>query len=337
MATAPPSIGVHGVGLGEAGHRLIAPLLEALLPLGSTFSLLSLACALVVASGHIVLSRRAKGRQTSPRLLLRALFPRQIWLTASSRADLVFFVINTWVTGVLLGGALLSGDAIAHGLARWLESALGAGPLAGTPWPLAAAIGAVAGFVAYELGYWFDHWLSHKIPFLWAFHKAHHTAEVLTPLTVYRVHPVESLKFVNILALATGATGGVLGWAFGPAWHAPLVFGQNAIFLVFLMAVVHLQHSHAWMTFAPFGKWLLSPAHHQIHHSADPVHFGKNLGSCLAVWDRMFGTLYVPGARPRDLTFGAIAEDPHSLTGSLATPFVEAFRPVPGPELQAAE
>ncbi len=320
-----------GIDLAGAGHRLVAPLFDTLLPLGSTFSLASLACALVIVAFHVVLSRRARGRKTSPRLLLRALLPRKVWLSASSRADLVFFVFNVWCAGLLLGGALLSGQAITHGLSRWLDGTLGAGPLVATPWPIVAVVGTVAGFVAYELGYWIDHWLSHKVPFLWAFHKTHHTAEVLTPLTVYRVHPIESLKLANIMALAIGGTGGVLAWAFGPAWHPPLMFGQNAIFLVFVLTVVHLQHSHAWMTFQPLGKWLLSPAHHQIHHSTDPAHFGKNLGSCLAVWDRLFGTLHVPDARPAGLTFGADTPDPHSLTGGFATPFVEAFtgRPIP--------
>ena len=314
------------IDLAGAGQRLVAPLLKVLLPLGSTFSLLSLACALLIGGAHIVLGRRARGRRTSLRLLVRALFPRKVWLTASSRLDLVFMVFNVWVAGLLLGAALLSGKAIGHGVSGWLGQVLGPAPLAATPWPLVAASGTVLGFLAYELGYWVDHWLSHKVPFLWAFHKTHHTAEVLTPLTVYRVHPVESLKFANILALATGGVGGVLAWAFGEAWREPQVFGQNALFLVFILTVLHLQHSHAWMTFTPFGRWLLSPAHHQIHHSADPAHFGKNLGSCLAVWDRLFGTLHVPGERPRDLAFGAAAVDPHSLTGGFATPFVEALK-----------
>jgi sterol desaturase/sphingolipid hydroxylase (fatty acid hydroxylase superfamily) len=314
------------IDLVGAGHRLAAPALDFLLPLGSTFSLVSLVSALLIGAGHVVLSRRARGRKTSIRLLARALFPRKVWLTASSRADLLFAIFNIWAAGLLFGGALLSGQAISRGLAGLLTDAFGPGPLGQTSWPLVAMAGTVLGFLAYELGYWADHWLSHKVRFLWAFHKVHHTAEVLTPLTVFRVHPIESLKFANIIALATGLTGGLVAWMFGPAWHAPFVFGQNAIFLVFILTVVHLQHSHAWITFAPLGRWLLSPAHHQIHHSADPAHFGKNLGSCLAVWDRLFGTLYIPGERPRDLTFGALAEDPHSLTGGFATPFMEAVR-----------
>lgn len=313
------------IDLPGAGHRLVAPVLKLLLPLGSAFSLLSLTSALLIAAVHIVLSRRARGRRTSPRLLLRAMFPRKVWLTASNRADLVFFVFNVWCVGMLMGAAMLSGGAVAKAFGAWLSQAAGPAPFAHAPWPLVAVVGTVLGFLAYEFGYYVDHWLSHKVPFLWAFHKTHHTAEALTPMTAFRVHPMETLKFANILALSTGGVGGLLVWAFGPAWHAPKVLDENAIFVVFVLTIIHLQHSHVWMTFGPLGRWVMSPAHHQIHHSADPAHFGKNLGSCLAIWDRVFGTLYVPGARPRNLSFGAVATDPHSLTGGFAIPFVEAF------------
>lgn len=320
------------IDLPGAGARLMAPVLKLLLPLGSTFSILSLSCALLIAAAHLVIRRRARGRRTSPRLLLRALFPRKVWLSKSTRADLIFFVLNAWVTGLMIGAALLTSGVVAKAVGGWLGEALGAAPLPHAPWPLVAVVGTVLGFLAYELGYWFDHWLSHKVPFLWAFHKTHHTAEVLTPLTNFRVHPMETLKFANILALATGSVGGLLAWTFGPAWHPPLVLGQNALFMLFILTVLHLQHSHAWITFGPWGRWLMSPAHHQIHHSADPAHFGKNLGSVLAVWDRLFGTLHMPGERPRNLAFGAVATDPHSLTGGFAIPFVEAFTGEPAPD-----
>ena len=39
------------------------------------------------------------------------------------------------------------------------------------------------------------HLAMHRLPVLWAFHKVHHTAETLTPLTVYRTHPAEAVVF----------------------------------------------------------------------------------------------------------------------------------------------
>ena len=70
-------------------------------------------------------------------------------------------------------------------------------------------------FLAYEFGYWLDHYLKHRVPALWELHKVHHSANVLTPLTVFRLHPLDALIFSNILALATGITNGAVNYAFG--------------------------------------------------------------------------------------------------------------------------
>jgi hypothetical protein len=70
----------------------------------------------------------------------------------------------------------------------------------------------------------------------------------------------------------------------------------------------------------------MSPAHHQIHHSSDPIHFNKNLGSCLAVWDWLFGTLYVPGKAREKLSFGVEPDrqEAHTLRGEFFLPFHRA-------------
>jgi len=57
-------------------------------------------------------------------------------------------------------------------------------------------------FLAYEIGYWVDHYLKHRITFLWEFHKLHHTAEVLTPLTNFRNHPI-AILFLDICSLCS--------------------------------------------------------------------------------------------------------------------------------------
>ena len=155
-------------------------------------------------------------------------------------------------------------------------------------------------FLAYELGYWFNHWLSHKVPLLWEFHKVHHTAEVLTPLTNFRVHPVYTWIFANILALSAAIANGLGNYMFGETAYQYALTDTNIILVLFIHAYVHLQHSHMWIAFrGALGRIFVSPAHHQVHHSADPKHFNKNFGSCLALWDWMFGTLYVPGRSAR--------------------------------------
>ena len=153
-------------------------------------------------------------------------------------------------------------------------------------------------FLAYELAYWLDHYLSHRIPLLWEFHKVHHTAEVLSPLTNFRVHPVDSLVFYNILGIFLGTTGGALSYL---QLGSPFAIGgANVILVAFVFVTVHLQHSHVWIAATgPLGRVILSPAHHQIHHSDNPIHFDKNFGSCLSLWDWLFGTLHVTRAQAR--------------------------------------
>jgi sterol desaturase/sphingolipid hydroxylase (fatty acid hydroxylase superfamily) len=219
------------------------------------------------------------------------------------------------------------GAQVGAAVQNWLTGAFGAAAATDPGSPLVRVTATAALFLAYEIAYWLEHYTSHKIPFFWAFHKVHHTAEVLTPLTVFRVHPVETWKFGNISALVIGATAGLLAWGFGGPPQAYVINGTNLVLVAFIYSVVHLQHSHAWIaTTGVWGRLFISPAHHQIHHSGDPAHFDRNFGSTLAVWDWMAGTLHMPSARRERIAFGVgvALHRPHSVTGTLITPFAEA-------------
>lgn len=301
------------------GEILFAP--------GSLFSVWSLASALVLAVAVVALRRRPGRPRPRLRVWLRALFPRRMLASASLKADVGLFLFNHLAAGVLIGWALLAATQVGAVTRSALIAAFGAPTPTPLPGPAVSVIATGALFLAYEVAYWLDHYTSHKIPFFWAFHKAHHTAEVLTPLTAYRVHPVDSLKFGNISGLVIGATLGALAWAFGGPVQGYAVNGTNVVLLVFVYSMIHLQHSQFWI--AATGVWgriLLSPAHHQIHHSDNPEHFDRNFGSTLAIWDWLAGTLYRPGARREPIRFGVgvAVHRPHSVTGTLITPFVEA-------------
>ena len=298
---------------------------EAFLALGSTLSLASLACALAISAGVLVRARLRRGRPVRWRVILRALPPRGL-RHPSNVADLGFFIFNMFMAGALLGWALLSTNTVAHAVATALGSVPAHAPLRATPPWIAGPVVTLLLFTAYEFGYYMDHWLSHHVPALWAIHKPHHTAETLTPLTVFRVHPLESLKLMNILAVAVGLAAGGCDALFGPGREATLG-GRNILFLVLWLAIGHLQHSTVWVTIpGPLGRLLISPAHHQIHHSVDPRHYGKNLGNFLSVFDRLFGTLHEPRRDREPLAFG-VGEGharPHSVTANLIRPLIEA-------------
>jgi sterol desaturase/sphingolipid hydroxylase (fatty acid hydroxylase superfamily) len=297
----------------------------------SSFSLLSLGCALGIAAAFLMFRMMRKGwLQPRWRILSRALFPRWLWRHASTRADLGFLILNTCFTGALVGGGLLSYGAVMRSTYGLLNRSFGISAPHNLPPMLTEATMTLALFFAYEFFYWLDHYLKHRIPLLWEFHRVHHTAEVLSPLTVFRVHPVDSLIFANILALGMGATSGVAHYLLGGS-HAALLPGTNIILLCFVVTTIHLQHSHIAIGFnGCLGRIIFSPAHHQIHHSTREEHFGCNLGSCLAIWDWMFGTLLLPDRVTQRLKFGTDTNGdryaPHTMAGGLALPFWRAAR-----------
>jgi sterol desaturase/sphingolipid hydroxylase (fatty acid hydroxylase superfamily) len=301
-----------------------------LFSLGSHFSLTSLAAALLISAAWFAAQRLKRGRRLRLRTIWRALFPRRIIMSPSNQADIGYLFFNVFVFGVVFGWAVLSYQFVSNGIIAGLTAMLGPVAPSALSVYVTRTIITVMLFLAYELGYWFNHWLSHKVPLLWEFHKVHHTAEVLTPLTNFRVHPVYTWVFANILALSAAIANGAGNYMFGDTAYQYALSDTNIILVLFIHTYIHLQHSHMWISFrGALGRFFVSPAHHQVHHSRDPKHFNRNFGSCLALWDWMFGTLYVPGKEREALTFGfADHPDAHTVKGELVAPLVNAARHV---------
>jgi sterol desaturase/sphingolipid hydroxylase (fatty acid hydroxylase superfamily) len=307
--------------LGQLGRAFLSP--------GSHASLASLFCALFIALVVLAARRYKKGRRIRLKPLFRALFPKHIVMSRSSLADAGYFYFNVFVFGIAFGWALVSYEMLSRAVFDLLTAAFGPTQPSSLPMLVSRSIITVMLFLAYELGYWLNHYLSHRIPFLWEFHKVHHTATVLTPLTNFRVHPVYMCIFLNILAVCTGLTNGVGDYLLGQTAHQYGLSGNNIILVFFIYLYVHLQHTQLWISFTGWlGHLFMSPAHHQIHHSRNPAHFNKNLGSCLALWDWMFGTLHIPAAERETLEFGVEADrqDAHTIRSELIAPFGRAAR-----------
>jgi sterol desaturase/sphingolipid hydroxylase (fatty acid hydroxylase superfamily) len=276
----------------------------------------------VVAVYHLRRNRR------SLRGFWRVALPKRLYLSASARLDYRFYVVNG-VFGALVYGSLIATASLFHDLTvSGLAGAFGPAARTGGPdWMLTAAT-TVAAILALDFGYWLGHWMQHKSPFLWEFHKVHHSAEIMTPFTTWRQHPVEDFFMGNVMAVPMGGVHGALVYAFGPEAQALSLWEVNVLLLPYYVTFFHLRHSHVWM---PVGGWLgrivHSPAHHQIHHSDDPRHLNKNMGYVLSVWDWAFGTLYVPEKR-EPIRFGIGAESPaySSCWRLYALPFANLWR-----------
>ena len=137
------------------------------------------------------------------------------------------------------------------------------------------------------------HRFMHKWPVLWALHKVHHSATVLTPMTVFRTHPLEGIIF-SLRSAITQAIGiSLFFYLFGNLVSLYTIVGVNVFVFVFNILGSNLRHSHIGIR---YWKWLeyifISPAQHQLHHSVAFEHHDKNFGAALAVWDWLFGSLH---------------------------------------------
>lgn len=304
-----------------------APTIAAWWPVLATLAALGIALGLTLRFAI----PRGHRRPVRAKVLLRALLPTRIVRSASGRADIAWFLFNVLLMGSAFGWTMLSGSWFAARFGGGLTALFGAPTPSAIPGWAADALMTVALFLAYEFAYWLHHGLSHRIGWLWEFHKVHHTAESLTPLTNFRVHPVDTIIFYNIAAAIGGLTMALAGYGLGRHSDGLSIGGLNALTFLATILFSYLQHSHLWISLpGRAGLWLLSPAHHQIHHSVEERHHGRNFGSTLAVFDRLFGTLHRPTARRETLRFGVdgLGYDPHSPTGAVLMPFAEAVRPV---------
>lgn len=141
--------------------------------------------------------------------------------------------------------------------------------------------------------YWV-HRVHHEMLILWPFHSVHHSAEVMTPITACRKHPFYDLTKVVVHGTFLGVLQGILLGLYPGGVSVTLLLGVNSLYFLFNMLGANFRHSHIWLSYGRVIEHvLISPPQHQIHHSLAPEHHNKNYGEVLAVWDWMFGTLYI--------------------------------------------
>lgn len=160
------------------------------------------------------------------------------------------------------------------------------------------------------------------------------SADVLTPLTLARVHPVETFIRNVGISLLVGVVQALAVFTFVGQIDLLTIGGANAFYVVFNAAGANLRHSHVWLSYGRVMEHIfISPAQHQVHHSMDLKHHNKNYGSMFAIWDWMFGTLYVPQNGPEDLRFGVadgqgvpIPQQFPTLKAALLIPFADCAK-----------
>ncbi len=259
-----------------------------------------LGLSLLIAFGWLLVIKRQNLRDA-----LRHLFDKRVFFSKSSIADYKIFVINGLIS-VLIAPYLLTQIAVATALffALHKQSLFASGVWDDTSKPIVIALFSLCMFVVDDLTKYLLHRWMHRWPLLWAIHKVHHSAETLTPITVYRVHPLEGLVYGLRGALAQGVVMSTFIFLFGDTVDLYTIVGVNVLVFLFHVTGSNLRHSHISIQYWPWLEHIfISPAQHQLHHSIAEEHFDKNFGAALAVWDWLFGSLHISEDN-RKLTFG---------------------------------
>ena len=218
--------------------------------------------SLLIAYGLFVLSRRR--RTDTVQSFCKFLFPSHVYQHPSAVLDYKFYavslVLDALVIGPIILGIAVVGYKMTMAFSAWLSW------LPPATMPQSYLIGAAFGlFLLSDLMFYVSHYLFHKIPMLWAFHVVHHSAEVLTPITARRFHPMETLVGAVMQAPVAGATSFLYQALSAHDRQITLIFGVSIFVFVFALSGRHLRHSHIWLSYGPVVSWLLiSPAQHQI-------------------------------------------------------------------------
>ena len=257
---------------------------------------------------------------------LGQLFSPAIWMHRSARMDYRLLFTNAVVKTALWGSLVATALWVVIATDGVLRSTFGeVGNLGLAQWQITALYTLVL-FVGLDASRYALHRLMHAIPFLWQFHQVHHSAEVLTPVTVYRVHPLESFLYGMRGALFTGLISGLFWFLFhGQASQAELL-GINAIGIVLNALGANLRHSHIWLSYGRVERFLMSPAQHQMHHDLDAANAGVNYGAFLSVWDRLGGSFRRAVAEHRPQAFGLAPQDCNHAPDSVASAYLGPVR-----------
>lgn len=272
---------------------------------------------------------RSRGRRVD---FVKFILPRDLYLHPSTLVDFKISLFNFLFAATGIFSVLYIAPVVTHKSLIFLTSLSGQTTAEPTTLLRGAIVAAVL-FLTQDICRFLNHYLHHKNRVLWPFHAVHHSAEVLTPITFMRAHPVYHIIQRLIISVLIGVVQAVALFIFVGKIDFWVIYMSTIAFNTYIFLGAHLRHSHIRLRYGNVLEHILiSPAQHQIHHSSDPKHFDKNFGEVFAIWDWMLGTLYIPDDE-EELIYGIGDADgqriqqPHpTLRAALLQPFHESFQ-----------
>ena len=139
----------------------------------------------------------------------------------------------------------------------------------------------IYGYVVWELGHFVYHYAAHKVRLLWCLHATHHSPESMN-LFVSHAHFFLEAPYADTIRTSVCILLGV---------SPPLLFLIMFIDGTWGMFIHAGEHLIRDGRLGVLSRIILTPSHHRVHHSRNPLYIDTNFCNLLNVWDRAFGTL----------------------------------------------
>ena len=166
-------------------------------------------------------------------------------------------------------------------------------------------------FIISDFVQWNTHRLLHAVPFLWNFHKVHHSVKQMGFAAHLRYHWMEPIVYKSLLYIPIAIIGG---------------FDAQDVAIVhfFAIAIGHLNHANLGWNYGPLRYVINNPKMHIWHHAKllpKNVKYGVNFGLTLSLWDYLFRTDYIPeSGRDIELGFEGDEDFPKKFLGQTIYP-----------------
>lgn len=133
----------------------------------------------------------------------------------------------------------------------------------------------IALFLLQDLAYYALHYVDHHCRLFWAVHVTHHSSEEFN--------------------LTTGFRSSVFQPVYRAVYFLPIAWlGFEPLDILFMYAATQIYgsliHTERIQKMGWLEHVLVTPSHHRVHHASNGRYLDKNMGMCLIVWDKLFGT-----------------------------------------------
>ncbi len=127
-----------------------------------------------------------------------------------------------------------------------------------------------------DFAIYIEHYVDHHSRMFWAVHVTHHSSEEFNLTTGFRSSVFQPVyRFIYFIPLT------FIG--FQPL-DILLMYSVTQTYGI-LLHTQYIKKMPKW-----FEAIFVSPSHHRVHHGSNLVYLDKNMGMCLIIWDKIFGT-----------------------------------------------